>query len=439
MGRALSARRVTIALLLFVLGAAAPASAAPPQVVATGLNDPRGIWVEDGYKGDRLLVAETSTPQITEIFTRKGKDAVVQPFAENVPVSDVLGYGFNTAFATVGAPPEAGAEPFAGLARVARGGPFDVFADILAYQETDPDPVDQEENPTETNPFGVAKIRGGFLVADSAGNDLLEIERDGDIETVARFPTKKLPFPEGIPDGPPPGTLIDAESVPTSVAIGPDGAWYVAELTGFPFTPGASRIWRIEPGSEDAECDPDSKRGDCRLYADGFTSVIDIAWEGKTLLVLEIAKDGLLALETAGPDAPPPPGALWVVERGKKTELAPGELIAPGGVAVEDDDAYVTTGTLFGPDAGSVVRLKDALDDDGRHGGGNGHHGDDDDDHGHGGNGHHGHHGGNGHNGDDDDHKGDRHRKKHRKHKGGKHGKRDKHKKHYKRNKRHDD
>ena len=31
-----------------------------------------------------------------------------------------------------------------------------------------------------------------------------------------------------------------------AMAKGPDGAYYVSELIGFPFTKGASRIWRID-------------------------------------------------------------------------------------------------------------------------------------------------------------------------------------------------
>lgn len=45
-----------------------------------------------------------------------------------------------------------------------------------------------------------------------------------------------------------PGTKMPMESVPTSVAYGPDGALYVSELTGFPFPAGASTIWRVVPG-----------------------------------------------------------------------------------------------------------------------------------------------------------------------------------------------
>jgi hypothetical protein len=54
----------------------------------------------------------------------------------------------------------------------------------------------------------------------------------------------------------------------------------------------------------------------------------------------------------------PPIGALWAVKGGAKTELAPGTLQAPGGVAVRQNGTlFVTTGTFFGPDAGGVVRI----------------------------------------------------------------------------------
>ena len=44
---------------------------------------------------------------------------------------------------------------------------------------------------------------------------------------------------------------------------------------------------------------------------------------------------------------------------GTKTELAPGELLFPGGVDVSyDGTLYVTTGSVFGPGAGTVVGIK---------------------------------------------------------------------------------
>jgi len=428
-------RRFAVALMLFLFIAAAPASAASPQVIATGLSDPRGIDADDGDRGDRLLVAESTAARITEIFTRKGSDSDVHPFATlpaGSSLNGVLAFGWRSAFVTAG-PGGPGSSPVGQLLKVRREGESSVVADIAAYQVEDPDPDDVENNPAESNPFGVAFARHGVLVTDAAGNDLLKVEKDGDIETVARFPTRKIEVQDlgdqHPSDLPPPGTPFDAESVPTGVAVGPDGAWYVAELRGFPFTPGTSRIWRIQPGAEDAECDPDAERGPCTVYADGFTSVMGIAWAGDTLLVLEIAKVGLLPVEAG---IAPPIGALWAYDDGEKTEIAPGALQAPGGVDVADEERiYVTTGTLFGPSAGEVVRIKGALDEDG-----------DDDDRGHGKGDHgggksdgdgRGHHGGD-HHGDDDDDRGDRRHKSGKKHhKGGKQSSKHKNKKRYKR------
>ena len=129
------------------------------RVIATGLNDPRGIDADDADHGDRLLVAQSGSGEITEILVRKKGDPVIGAFAaltaDSSP-SDVVGYGFNKAFVTAGVPPEAGGgDPFGGLVKVRRGGESSVVANITAYQEGDPDPVDQEERPD-----GVEPVRG---------------------------------------------------------------------------------------------------------------------------------------------------------------------------------------------------------------------------------------------------------------------------------------
>ena len=70
----------------------------------------------------------------------------------------------------------------------------------------------------------------------------------------------------------------NAEAVPTTVTIGPDGAIYVGELKGFPFRPGSSNIWRIKPNADGAWCSvnaPDPTRK-CSLWKTGFTAVQDI-------------------------------------------------------------------------------------------------------------------------------------------------------------------
>jgi hypothetical protein len=374
--------RVGLSTLVGVVVAllATPAAAGPGQVLVGGLFNPRGLDV--GPSG-RLLVAESGAGAITEIRQRRNRPPGVSRFAslpavpdQSLGPVDVARSGNGAAYVVMSGPPETTTTPFGRLLRVRRNGNVQPIADIAAYQRGDPDPDDLEDVPEESNPNGLALLGGGkVLVADAAGNDLLLVDGRGRITTVARFKPELVPWPPGLPFGPPAGTPVPAESVPTAIAIGPDGAWYVSELKGFPFAKGSSRIWRIRPGSAGATCDPvHPNTGPCRTVAKGFSSVIDLAFgENRTMYVLEIAKEGLVDVEVRGN---PPIGALWAVRHGNKRELAAGTLLFPGGVAVadehdEDDDdrhgfhhdddttLYVTTGAVFGPGAGAVVRIRD--------------------------------------------------------------------------------
>jgi hypothetical protein len=363
-GKTRFALAVAAALVVALAASVVPATARPDPdgVVAEGLTDPRGI----SAAGGRVLLVAEGDGVITRIEPRRRGAASVSTFAEfpfdpdagPSPV-EVAYQGPNVVWATLAGDPAVGGST---VVRLDRKGRVTQSFDIAAYQETDPDPDDLDDPPfpEESNPFGLALIPGGgVLVADSANNDVLRITQKKKIKTVARFlpedvpwPDVELPFP-----GPPPGTPTPAESVPTAIAIGPDGAWYVSELKGFPFVKGTSRIWRIEPGTKNATCDPlHPDTGPCTTYATGFTSVIDLAFgPDGTMYVLEIVKEGLLGAELLGE---PPIGALWAVSGGTKTELAPGTLLAPGGVAVGYNGTLsVTTGTVFGPGGGSVVRV----------------------------------------------------------------------------------
>ena len=325
-----------------------------------GLSDPRGISPPEV---GALLVADSGSGKVLWLEPRRngkrrrcGPSPQLSSNPEAVQPVEVAYQGPNHVWATLAGDPAAGGGK---VVRLNRKGKVTTSVDIAAYQVTDPDEDDQDDFPEESNPFGLALLPGGgVLLADSAGNDVLKIDQKRKITTVARFLREDVPWPPGLPfPGPPPGTPTPAESVPTAVAIGPDGAWYVSELKGFPFIKGTSRIWRIEPGATDAVCDPEApSTGKCTTYATGFTSVIDLAFgPDGTMYVLEIVKEGLLGAEIFGD---PPIGALWAVKGGTKTELAPGTLMAPGGVAVGFNGTLsVTTGTVFGPGGGAVVRI----------------------------------------------------------------------------------
>lgn len=204
-----------------------------------------------------------------------------------------------------------------------------VIGDLAAYEERkDPDGLGADSNPT-----GMTGGPWGGVVTDSGGNTLLRVKASGRIVPLAVFDspgTAPAPFP--------PFEEIPMQPVPTSVVRGPDGAWYVSELTGFPFEPGAARIHRVVRGSAPT------------VYATGLTNVTDLAWHDGDLYAVQISDAGL-ANETGLPM-----GSLVKVTPGAPAETIAGPLPAPYGIAVRHDAAYVTTCAVCA-DGGSVIRV----------------------------------------------------------------------------------
>lgn len=207
----------------------------------------------------------------------------------------------------------------AGVWHVSRGGAR-LVGDIHEYETTvDPDvnatgawkdPAcefvpDQFSVGPQSNPYHMARLDGNsVLLADAAGNSLLEVGKNGNIDLVTILP----PASDGDPANSDNWLVLfplDADTdcyvqpVPTSVDVGPDGAYYVGELTGatpegVPAT-GWSRVWRIEPGAENVVC----PSGDCQPVIEGLTSVIDLTFgpDGH-LYVVEFDENGWLAATT---------------------------------------------------------------------------------------------------------------------------------------------
>lgn len=235
------------------------------------------------------------------------------------------------------------------LYRFDRGNNLTPVADIAAYQESDPDPADLEDNPTESNPYGLAALPSGdALVIDAAGNDLLRITPRGDITTVARFDVETVSTDHLPPDfGLPP--QIPTESVPTGLTVASNGSVYVGELKGFPFRPGSSKIWKIDPDAEGALCSTSVADPSCSRAASGFTAIQDIAidLENRSLYVYELAAGGVFAFEAGFESGEFPPAVLLKVTGAQeRTELVAGELSEPGGVAVNESGVYVTDGVF---------------------------------------------------------------------------------------------
>jgi len=244
-----------LALLLTALIAPTAASARPRiRVLLTGLSSPKGLALTS--EGN-LIVGQGAfgPPAPVLIYLLRGPDR-----GDTIEVSEPVNV-IDVAEGPDGSGWAIGQDRV--LYRQDLDGNIEAVLDIAAYQETDPDPYDQEGNPTESNPYGLAVLpTGDVLVADAAGNDLLRVTPDGDATTMARFDvesisTSHLPPGEGFPP------RIDAESVPTTVTIGPDGWIYVGELKGFPFRPRTSRIWRIDPHADGVLCSVNDPAAGC--------------------------------------------------------------------------------------------------------------------------------------------------------------------------------
>jgi hypothetical protein len=353
---------VVLALALLGLIAAAPASAhrdKSPKVVASGLDNPRGLDVDHrgtvyvteagtggpgpcvpGPEGGEVCFGATGA--VTKAWhggqkrILDGLPSVAPPGgAQAIGPSDFELTWFGGGLLTVGlgADPAARAafgEPGAGLGllyKLSRHDDPRAIADIAGFEATE----NPDGDPPDSNPHAVTTKWGRAYVVDAGGNSLVRVGRSGRISTVAVFPDVAVDAPPGLPPL--------ADSVPTGVAVGPDGAFYVSQLTGFPFAPGAANVYRVEPGSEP------------EVYASGFTNLTDLDFDRHgRLYVVEFASNGILSGD--------PTGALIRIDPDGSRQVIADDLVNPTGVTVgRKGDVYVSNHGAE-PDVGEVVRFR---------------------------------------------------------------------------------
>lgn len=351
---------------------ATPAAAGPPlppgvSSVAAGLDNPRGLAIgpdgalyvaESGTAGDgpciegpegdtecygstggisRIDVATGATERIVEgLRSRAAVDGSQATGPHDVAfqgdqVFTVVGLGANPN-ARVDLDEDGG--DLGRLVSVADGSAT-IVADIAGYErETNPDGGDPDSNPYSF----VALDDGGFVVADAGANALFQVGADGAISTLAVFPVR--------PTLGPGGQEIPMQAVPNAVAIGPDGDYYVGQLTGFPFPAGGANVYRVPAGG-----------GEPEVVAGGFTNIIDVTFgPDGSLYVLQFNRNGLASVDPTDPTTLE--GVLYrVAPDGTRTEIAGPGLIAPTSVLVADDGTIYLS--IFGvlPGAGQVVAL----------------------------------------------------------------------------------
>ena len=204
------------------------------------------------------------------------------------------------------------------LLQVNAGGGWRIVADVAAYEAA----VDPNGGLIDSNPYGVLAEAGTRLVVDAGANALFRVAANGIITTVAVFPSR-------------PNRSTD--SVPTAVAVGPDGAYYVGEATGAPFAAGAARIYRVVEGLEP------------EVYVEGLKMIVDLAFgDDGTLYVLQFA---------TGPVFFTGPGELIRIAPDGSRSVVLGGLNFPTSVAVGIDGALYVANRGITPGLGEVLRI----------------------------------------------------------------------------------
>jgi DNA-binding beta-propeller fold protein YncE len=352
-----------LAAALALAVAAAPAAAhhgVRVKTIATGLDNPRHVAVthhgdvyvaEAGRGGDPAtskscfnsaegFACTGATGAVTKISSHRHQERVLTGLASFAPESGESAIGPHGVFASGGKvyvtnggptapwrgddqtatvlrdPTLVAEEPisrlYGTLLELGRHQRFDVVADLWRF-ERDNNPDGQVGNPLiDSNPVDVAAARGKLLVADAGGNTVLEVSKRGRVRVLSLFPNVPTPGPDG--------TIVPMNAVPTGVVAGPRGAYYMSQLTGFPFPLGGAKIFKIDP-----------RTGAYTTYASGFTNVMDLDFgRDGTLYVLEIDHDSLLGASTDGAIFAVPPGGGTP----RQLQLPAGTLTAPGGLAV---------------------------------------------------------------------------------------------------------
>ncbi len=362
-------RLLAIGTLGTLLLAALPTNAQEPSltVVATGLDNPRGVAIANGVvyvaeagrggdgpcvEGPEGNVCYGATGAITRVRGDEQARIITglpslagEGGAFATGPHGVAALGLGTLYVTVGLGNDPAArdelgpagQQFGQLIYVRDNGFKRQVADIASYEAA----ANPDEGDPDSNPYGLVAQVGKRVVADAGGNSLVEVATNGKITTLAVFPERLVDAPP-IPDLPP---QISMQSVPTSVTLGPDGSYFVGELTGFPFPVDGARVYKVTPGSTTPQ-----------VYAEGFTNIIDVTFKNGNLYVLELVEDGLL--QAGSPDGNLTGALIRVAPDGTKTTIPSDGLIAPGGMAIGPDGAiYVSNKSIFAGE-GELLRIQ---------------------------------------------------------------------------------
>ena len=350
---------------------ASPEAGGAPEILATGLLDPRFIvidgdnvyFTESGNGGDEEIftVAGEGTPEAGEMISMSGhtgKLSVLSATDGSITeiVSDFRSYTFGdhgeivgaaglaldgagTAYVAVGAPgPFVGDMNLTGEEGVVykvdlASGEKEVIADLVTWEiEQNPDPI-----AIDSNLYGADLLDGMLYVADAGGNTIISVDvESGEVTTFAITGGLEAPFlpPEGNPMR---GGEMAIDSVPSCVVVGPDDRLYVSYVTGGPFPAGFAPV------------DAFSADGTEERVAEGLTMVGDLAFDSSGRMYASIISTNFIEQG---------PGQVVRIEAdGSLTPVLDG-IPVPGGIAFDAaDNLYVLVFSAVAPDGGQLWRV----------------------------------------------------------------------------------
>ncbi|OYD95834.1 ScyE family protein [Nostoc sp. 'Peltigera membranacea cyanobiont' 210A] len=345
------------------------AEAASFSVIADGLNNPRGLTfgndgslyvTEAGTGGSGACVPSPSvanqslcygtTGAVTKI--RNGKQERILTGLPSLALPDgtdtsgpqdikfdatgkpyiAIGYGSNPTFRAALGNTDLGKIITANF----NANSWTSVADLANYElANNPDKGD-----LISNPFSLLLDGNNIVAVDTGANELLSVGTDGsNLKAIATIPRQTLTnpiFPSGASSSP-----FEIQAVPTNIAKGPDGAYYISQLTGFPFPEGKAKIYRV--GAD----------GQPTVYTDGFTQLTDLDFDAEgNLYALQYANQSLWKGNLDG-------SLIKIASDGTRTTILSGNgLESPTALTIGADGAIYVTNRGDRPGVGQVIKIE---------------------------------------------------------------------------------
>jgi glucose/arabinose dehydrogenase len=325
-------RLAATATITAALAVVPVAQAATVETVATGLNNPRGVavgpdgavYVANAGKGGKLCQGKGEnkfclglTSSIVKVANGK-KTTVAKGllsaagaggvFATGVHGVSVAPDGRVFGVETSGTPKDIRDAP--PWARKQAGRLFDLTngntpvanISLIEWNRN----LDKVKGDRNSNPYAVLALADRQIVADAGANAVLQVV-GSKVSLLAVLPKNG-----------------HGQAVPTSIAQGPDGNFYVGELAEGAGK-GKARVWKIPAAG-----------GTPEVYATGFTNITGVAFGADGSLFVTQFATNLRKNNLKG-------SVVRVAPDGSRTKLGGNKLVAPTGAAVDSTGAvYVS-------------------------------------------------------------------------------------------------